>query len=283
MKNSAPLSLVLMVLAFLTALPPLWAQQMLSGTVRDGKNNETLIGANVVIKGTTQGAQTDFDGKFRFETTMNYPVILQISFIGYLPQEVSVKSSAPVNIKLMRDEVMLKDVEVVGSRISEKQKEAPLTVESMDMIAIKETPAANFYEGLGQLKGVDLTSASIGFKIINTRGFNSSSPVRSLQMIDGVDNASPGLNFSLGNFLGASDLDVNKVDLVVGASSAFYGPNAFNGVINMTTRSPFYNPGLEVSFKVATEVWWRMPSALRMFGKIKRVKISLPSNSTFFI
>lgn len=250
MKNSAPLSLVLMVLAFLTALPPLWAQQMLSGTVRDGKNNETLIGANVVIKGTTQGAQTDFDGKFRFETTMNYPVILQISFIGYLPQEVSVKSSAPVNIKLMRDEVMLKDVEVVGSRISEKQKEAPLTVESMDMIAIKETPAANFYEGLGQLKGVDLTSASIGFKIINTRGFNSSSPVRSLQMIDGVDNASPGLNFSLGNFLGASDLDVNKVDLVVGASSAFYGPNAFNGVINMTTRSPFYNPGLEVSFKV---------------------------------
>ncbi len=66
MKHSAPLSLVLMVLAFLTALPPLWAQQILSGTVRDGKNNETLIGANVVIKGTTQGAQTDFDGKFRF-------------------------------------------------------------------------------------------------------------------------------------------------------------------------------------------------------------------------
>jgi outer membrane receptor protein involved in Fe transport len=141
-------------------------------------------------------------------------------------------------------------VDVVGSRLSEKQKEAPLTVEAMDAIAIKETPASNFYEGLGQLKGVDLTSASIGFKVINTRGFNSTSPVRSLQLIDGVDNQAPGLNFSLGNFLGASELDVQKVDLVVGASSAFYGPNAFNGVVSMTTKSPFVHQGLSAMAKV---------------------------------
>jgi outer membrane receptor protein involved in Fe transport len=120
----------------------------------------------------------------------------------------------------------------------------------MDATAIKQTPAANFYEGLAHLKGVDLTSASIGFKIINTRGFNSTSPVRSLQLIDGVDNQSPGLNFSLGNFLGASELDVQKVDLIVGASSAYYGPNAFNGAINMQTKSPFLYKGLSASIKV---------------------------------
>lgn len=91
----------------------------------------------------------------------------------------------------------------------------------MDLLAIKETPAANFYDGLGSLKDVDLTAASLGFKVVNTRGFNSTSPVRSLQLIDGVDNQAPGLNFSLGNFLGSSELDVLKVDLVVGASSAF--------------------------------------------------------------
>src|SRR5690606_15317953 len=118
------------------------------------------------------------------------------------------------------------------------QKESPLTVETMGIIAIKETPAANFYEGLGNLKGVDVTASSLSFKVINTRGFNSTSPVRSLQIIDGVDNQSPGLNFSLGNFLGASELDVQKVDLIVGASSAYYGPNAFNGVIAMQTKSP---------------------------------------------
>jgi outer membrane receptor protein involved in Fe transport len=119
----------------------------------------------------------------------------------------------------------------------------------MSLSAIKETPAANFYEGLGNLKGVDLTSASLGFKVINTRGFNSTSPVRSLQLIDGVDNQSPGLNFSLGNFLGASELDVESVDLVVGASSAFYGPNAFNGVISMKTKDPFLHKGIALSLK----------------------------------
>jgi iron complex outermembrane receptor protein len=119
----------------------------------------------------------------------------------------------------------------------------------MDLLAIKEVAGGDFYEGLGNLKGVDMTAASFGFKVINTRGFNSTSPVRSLQLIDGVDNQSPGLNFSLGNFLGASDLDVLKVDVIAGASTAFYGPGAFNGVIDMTTKSPWNFPGLSVSVK----------------------------------
>jgi len=229
------------------------AQVVIQGTVKDAKTGERLIGANVVVKGTINGAQTDFDGNFRFNYNGVLPVTLSTTYVGYLTLETVVSAKDAITlIKLKSNEVLLKDVEVVGSRISEKQKEAPLTMESMDYIAIKETPAFSFYEGLGQLKGVDLTSASIGFKIINTRGFNSSSPVRSLQIIDGVDNASPGLNFSLGNFLGASDLDVNKVDLVAGASSAYYGPNAFNGVISMTTRNPFIKPGLDYSFKIGS-------------------------------
>ena len=118
------------------------------------------------------------------------------------------------------DEVLLKEAMVVKERVSDKQKQAPLTVESMDLIAIKEAPTGDFYQGLGTLKGVDMVAASFGFKVINTRGFNSTSPVRSLQLIDGVDNQSPGLNFSLGNFLGASDLDVLKVDVIAGASTA---------------------------------------------------------------
>ncbi|MEO0779232.1 MAG: TonB-dependent receptor, partial [Bacteroidota bacterium] len=155
-----------------------------------------------------------------------------------------------LKVELSQDAVTIDiGVEVTGQRVSEKQKAAPLTVESMDLLAIKETASDNFYDGLGAMKGVDLTAASLGFKVINTRGFNSTSPVRSLQLIDGVDNQAPGLNFSLGNFLGASDLDVLKVDLIVGASSAFYGPNAFNGVIAMTTKDPFFQKGLSASVK----------------------------------
>ena len=224
--------------------------QIIKGNIEDLQSGVPMVGVSVVIKGTTVGAVTDFDGNFQFTSNAPLPVTIVASYIGFLPKELIVSDYAkPISIKLEPNEVALKSFEVSDIRISEKQKESPLTVESMDIIAIKQTSAANFYEGLGQLKGVDLTSASIGFKVINTRGFNSTSPVRSLQIIDGVDNQAPGLNFSLGNFLGASELDVQKVDLVVGASSAFYGPNAFNGVISMNTKSPFIHQGLSVSLK----------------------------------
>ena len=225
--------------------------QKIRGTVKDVTTKEALFNAIVSIKGTTTGGVTNFDGQFEFETSQPLPITLSISYVGYMAGEYTLNSfSEVVTIQLKKNENLLKSVEVVEDRITEKQKESPLTVEALDVIAIKETPAANFYEGLGQLKGVDLTSASIGFRIINTRGFNSTSPIRSLQIIDGVDNQAPGLNFSLGNFLGSSELDVQKVEIIVGAGSAYYGPNAFNGTISMTTKSPFVKPGLAVSLKV---------------------------------
>ena len=228
----------------------LFSQETLRGKVRDAITGEPVFSANVIIKGTTSGVTTDFDGEFKLQVP-SVPVTLQISFIGYDTKEVVVSdASERVDVKLSAGQIMIDAAEVVGERISEKQKQAPLTVESMDALAIKEAPSGNFYEGLGNLKGVDMTSASLGFKIINTRGFNSTSPVRSLQLIDGVDNQSPGLNFSLGNFLGASDLDVKSVDIVAGASSAYFGPGAFNGVINMETKNPFIYQGLSLSMKV---------------------------------
>ena len=226
------------------------AQEMLRGRVIDAELGEPIFSANVIVEGTTNGVTTDFDGQFLLPVSA-FPVKLQVSFIGYSMQTVTVKNaSGKLTVKLSPDQVLIDAAEVVGDRISEKQKQAPLTVESMDVLAIKEAPSGSFYEGLGNLKGVDVTSASLGFKIINTRGFNSTSPVRSLQLIDGIDNQSPGLNFSLGNFLGASDLDVKSVDIVAGASSAFYGPGAFNGVVSMETKSPFQFPGITVSTKV---------------------------------
>lgn len=239
----------LFLLGLLLLSVTLQGQVTLRGSVRDGSTGEPIFSANVLEKGSTKGVTTDFEGEFKIDVE-KLPVVLQISFIGYKPKEVNVSdASKRVDVLLAADQIMLEEAEVVGERISEKQKQAPLTVETMDAIAIKEAPSGNFYEGLGNMKGVDMTSASLGFKVINTRGFNSTSPVRSLQLIDGVDNQSPGLNFSLGNFLGASDLDVKSVEIVAGASSAFFGPGAFNGVINMETKNPFMFPGLSVSFK----------------------------------
>src|SRR5690606_8429230 len=226
-----------------------FAQTKISGKILDKSTGEPIFSATILVKDAKGGATSDINGKFTI-TVPKLPATLIVSSMGYAKQEVVVKSvNDKLNIQLSTEDKALKTVQITESRITEKQKMAPLTVESMDLITIKETPAANFYEGLGNMKGVDLTSASIGFKVINTRGFNSTSPVRSLQLIDGVDNQSPGLNFSLGNFLGASDLDVMKVDIIAGASTAFFGPGAFNGAINMTTKSPWMFPGLSVSAK----------------------------------
>ncbi|MBN8684263.1 MAG: TonB-dependent receptor [Chitinophagales bacterium] len=236
----------------LFALQQADAQVVLKGKVLDAETGEALIGAAVAvgIDGKDGGAITDYDGNFTVKAPA-LPTTLRVSYTGYATQEVPVSSASDrLSIKLAVASTILEEAVVRGQRIDDKQKAAPLTVEKLDNIAIKEAPSFSFYNSLGNLKGVDLTTASLGFTIINTRGFNSTSPVRSLQIIDGVDNQAPGLNFSLGNFLGASDLDVNGVDLIVGASSSFYGPNAFNGVISMETKNPFLHRGLAASVKV---------------------------------
>ncbi len=228
------------------------SQNVVTGTVTDLAFGQEVLGARVTIKGTSTFTETNEYGKFTLSTELSYPITLIVEGFGFEEMEYVVKSAKQkVNISLGDNSTLLDGVEIQKINISQKQKESALTVESMNLMAIKQCPAVDFYEGLGSLKGVDLTSASIGFKVINTRGFNSTSPVRSLQIIDGVDNQAPGLNFSLGNFLGSSELDLKKVDLIVGASSSFYGPNAFNGVISMETKDPFQFQGLSVQAKMA--------------------------------
>ncbi len=224
--------------------------QVLTGVVLDDADGQPIPSIQVGEVGQPRPTVTNFDGEFQLRLT-KLPTQIEIKALGYATRTVNVSSTdARLTVRLEADAQMIAEVSVVERRLSEKQAESALTVEALDLRAIQETPSASFYDGLGNLKGVDLTSASIGFKVINTRGFNSTSPVRSLQIIDGVDNQAPGLNFSLGNFLGASELDVMNVDIIAGASSAFYGPNAFNGVISMTTKDPFVFQGLDFSAKV---------------------------------
>ena len=241
----------LMILVCFLVPITLLAQQTIKGTVRDNLTGDPLIGASISVDGTTDGNVTDFDGNFEVKTSAPFPLCITVSYLGYDEITMAVNNADDkLDIRMSESSVTVDVVEVKAARVSEEKKKSPLTVEALDALAIKQTSSQDFYSGLGQLKGVDLTTASLGFQVVNTRGFNSTSPVRSLQIIDGVDNQSPGLNFSLGNFVGASELDIQKAELIVGASSAFYGPNAFNGVLSMETKNPFFNQGLAGSIKV---------------------------------
>lgn len=224
------------------------AQTTLRGKVVDADSGEELIGSAVSVVGGG-GTMTNYAGEFILSIEA-FPVTLRFSYTGYTTQEMEVAdANTRLTVRLQPSSIIIEETVIRGQRIDDKQKAAPLTVEALDAISIKEAASISFYNSLGNLKGVDLTTASLGFTIINTRGFNSTSPVRSLQIIDGVDNQAPGLNFSLGNFLGASELDVIGVELVAGASGPFYGPNAFNGVISMKTKDPFIQKGLSASLK----------------------------------
>ncbi|MEN9638516.1 MAG: hypothetical protein RLZZ262_384, partial [Bacteroidota bacterium] len=248
-KSEVYTALIISVFSVLFSLP-CCAQTTIKGKVVDNATSEALIGATVMVVGTDQGTGVNFDGEFALQVAQ-LPVDLLVRALGYDSSLVKVNSAKEIiMVRMITAPIETGTVQVYGSRITEKQKQNPLTVETMDGIAIKEASSGNFYESLGNLKGVDMTSASLGFRVINTRGFNSTSPVRTLQLIDGVDNQSPGLNFSLGNFLGACDLDVKKVEIVQGASSAFFGPGAFNGVINMETKDPWNFPGFSAQLRV---------------------------------
>ena len=226
------------------------AQTTISGTVKDAKTGETLPGANIKVSGKAVGTSTDFDGNFVLQVTETPPFTLEISMLGYKTQEVQItKNKEEITVNLTENETSLDEIVVSASRTPERIMESPVTVERMDIREIKNTSSPSFYDGLENLKGVDVNANSLTFKSVNTRGFATFANTRFMQLVDGMDNSSPALNFALGNLLGMSELDVKTVELLPGASSALYGANAFNGIMFMTSRSPFEDQGISTSLK----------------------------------
>lgn len=223
------------------------AQTTITGSVKEAKTGEPIPGANIKIVGKSIGTTTDFDGNFSFKVAQNPPFTLEVSLIGYSATKVEItRSEQTISVVLDEAATALDEVVVSASRTPERVLESPVTIERMDVREIKNTSSPSFYDGLENLKGVDVNTSSMTFKSINTRGFATFANARFMQLVDGMDNSSPALNFNLGNLLGMSELDVSTVELLPGASSALYGANAFNGILFMTSKNPFESPGISV-------------------------------------
>ncbi|TAE70296.1 MAG: hypothetical protein EAZ85_11930 [Bacteroidetes bacterium] len=244
----------------------LQAQTSISGKVSDDKG-ETLPGANVSIKGTVMGTITDVDGKFKLVVSTPPPFTVVVGFLGFTSQEFEVTAGKDdFDIKLVEEAVMGQEVVVSASRVEESIMKSPVTIEKMDIIAVQQTASADFYDGLSKMKGVQSTSSSLTFNSLNTRGFATAANTRFVQLIDGMDNASPVLNFPTGNLVGISELDVESVELVPGAASALYGPNAFNGILFMNSKSPFDYQGFSASAKAGVTVSNSAPAGGQAHG-----------------
>ncbi len=225
------------------------AQSTITGTVKDNKN-QPVPGANVKVAGESSGTISDVDGKFTLKVSKKPPFTVEISSIGYASQNVEITSaSQKVEVSLQSEDTRLDEIVVSASRTPERIKESPVTIERMTVKDIKKTASPSFYDGLENLKEVHMNTSSMSFKSINTRGFATVSNTRFMQLVDGMDNSSPLLNFVLGNLIGISEIDVQSVELLPGASSALYGANAFNGILFMTSKSPFTSQGISTYVK----------------------------------
>ena len=221
-----------------------FAQNTISGSVTDS-NNQPIPGANVKIVGNSASTVTNFDGKFNLNSPKIAPLTLEVTIVGYESKRVSVSSNSQnVTVKLSNEETKLNEIVISASRTPEKVLQSPVTIERMGIAEIKKTASPSFYDGLENMKEVQMNTSSMSFKSINTRGFASVANTRFMQLVDGMDNSSPLLNFVLGNLIGISEIDVQSVELLPGASSALYGANAFNGILFMNSKSPFTSQGI---------------------------------------
>lgn len=229
-----------------------YSQTTVNGNVTD-ENGEPIPGANIVIIGKAIGTTTDFDGNFVLETSEVPPFQLRITNLGFTPATADVASNnETLAIVLVETQTFLDEVVISASRTPERIFESPVSVERFGLKEIKSTTAASFYGGLQNLKGVDINTNSLTFQSVNTRGFATFANTRFLQLVDGMDNSAPGLNFVLGNLVGMSELEVQSVEILPGASSALYGAGAFNGILFMTSKNPFDYQG--ISFYAKTGI-----------------------------
>ncbi|MEP1032890.1 TonB-dependent receptor [Ekhidna sp.] len=228
----------------------LYAQTTVTGKITDLGTGEALIGTQILVKGTVLGTITDVNGDFSLTVKSAPPITLVITYVGYERQEIEVTSSGQaLDVKLAESTLLGQEVVVSASRVEENILQSPVSIEKMDILAVQNTSADTYYKAIANLKGVDVASSSINFQIINARGFGSTGNTRFVQLIDGMDTQAPALNFPIGNLNGPSVLDVESVELIPGASSALYGPNAFNGILLVNSKNPFEYQGLSAYAK----------------------------------
>ena len=223
----------------------------ISGQVIDSEKNQPIADVSVSVKGAVSGTITNAAGQFVLRTKLKFPFTLVFTSVGFQQQEFIVNSAdSRLNVALVTQTLLGKEVVVSASRVAESILKSPVAIEKLDIRAIRETPAPSFYDALENVKGVQMTTSSLTFKVPNTRGFNIPNNFRFMQLVDGVDMQAATLGVPLGNAIGPTELDIASVEITPGAASALYGMNAINGMANLITKSPFLHQGLSVYQKI---------------------------------
>ena len=240
-------------LVFLGSISNLFSQESIkiSGITYNRNTKEVLAGVSVRIKGRTSGEISNLSGNFIFKhNNANDSITLLFSCIEYDDLLLTVaKDANNLSVYLEPHYSELKPLVFTASRTKESILRSPVSIEHYSNRNVIETPSIDAYEGLRMLKGMDLITNGLNYKQVNTRGFGGSQNTRFLQLVDGIDQQSPGLGWVFGNEFSITDLDLENAELIPGASSALYGPVAFNGILYMHSKNPFKHEGLTIQLK----------------------------------
>ena len=209
-------------------------QSTITGTVTDD-TGAPLPGANVLVKGTTNGTQTDFDGNYTI--TADDDATLVFSYLGFASQEVAVNGQSTINVGMAEDANQLSEVVVLGYA-TQTRGDVTGSVASVDISEATKAPIVNAAEALqGRVTGVTVVNNGNpgAAPKINIRGFGTANNTNPLYIIDGVQTD----NANVLNSINPSDID--QMNVLKDGAAAIYGARGSNGVIIITTKGGGYN------------------------------------------
>ena len=224
-----------------------------TGRVVGADSREPLIGATVVLEGTTKGASTNTAGEFTIADVPAGTYNLRISYVGYSSpkQSITVAAGATADagtISMTASNMISEEVVVSATRRPEKLTEAPAAISVISTRDLTELPSFNIGEVLNKVQGVEVVRSGVVGVGINARGFNNAFNVKMYQLTDGRNSMLPGgTGLPAGVYNTVIKEDIERVEVILGPSSALYGPNAHNGIINTITKDPRRYPGTTVS------------------------------------
>lgn len=233
-------------------------QATLSGKITDQQNGQALIGANVIISNSalTTGAATDFEGSYLITNIPFGSYEIKITYIGYEDFSefiVVEESDQKRNIELKVSAIQLQEYVVTASRGKrEKITDAAAAISIISELKIRNASNPNVGDYFKNIKGVDFTASGLDSYNLSARGFNSSFSSRLLTLTDGRMANVPSLRLIAYNTIPLTSDDVKQIEVVLGPSSALYGPNAHSGVINIISKRPRESVGTTAGYTTGT-------------------------------
>ena len=225
----------------------------LEGEILDKSNQKPLSFANITLQGTSLGAASDSEGRFSIENIDAGTYTIIASYMGYSTYKQQIifpnTEQKTITILLEPEAIKLDEYVVTASRRRERIEDAPAAISVISKKEIRRESNTNLGDYLKGTKGIDFTQSGIDSYNMTARGFNSSFSSRLLTLTDGRMANVPSLRLTAYNVIPVSFDDVEQIEVVLGPSSALYGPNAHSGVLNIVTSSPLRSQGTKFNIQ----------------------------------